>query len=89
MSSLLVEGMTLAEREAALEADNAPSGSTRWARSRGTLAEHLSSNPPDWTRHEKPEDPLQPIGRRMRGDQSYSTLHLGRGTKWIKPGANR
>lgn len=26
--------------------------------------------------------------RRLRGSQDYSTLHLGRGTRWIKPKKN-
>jgi hypothetical protein len=27
--------------------------------------------------------------RRLRGDQSYPSLHLGRGTKWLKPARPR
>lgn len=44
----------------------------------------------EWTGPHEPEPLLAPDpGRRLRGDQSYASLHLGRGTKWIKPGSAR
>ena len=37
-----------------------------------------------WELDGKPR-PERPAGRRLRGSQDYEGLHLGRGTKWIRP----
>lgn len=45
----------------------------------------------EWQLHaEAPDGPaVEGSPRVMRGPQDYAGLHLGRGTKWIKPGAKR
>lgn len=65
-----------------IEADNVPSTWRSWWRCRIT---------PDgvevWTRHERPVLELPVVEKRaMRGNQDYRSLHLGAGTKWLKPG---
>ena len=57
------------------ESDDAPQAWRRWARWRDGEG---------WTFHERDEHSEAGPTRRMRGDQSYAGLHLGRGTKWIK-----
>lgn len=81
---------TLAEREAEREADERPAGALVWWRLRGARADVDQAD--EWTRHEIPEHVLAEQRaneerelRRLRGDQSYPSLHLGKGTKWIKP----
>lgn len=87
MSSLLLDGPTLARAQQEREADAAPASWERWARSSGTYAEHMSSTPPDWTLHERPARAAAPVStHRPRGNQDYSTLHLGKGTRWLKTG---
>lgn len=57
------------------EQDNAPASWSAWWR--WTEAD-------GWTHHVREERPAPPPTRRLRGNQDYKTLHLGRGTKWAK-----
>lgn len=70
----------------AREDDDAPGTWTRWARFRGTLDELLAGTD-ELALFERsaPKTIDERPARVMRGTQDYSTLHLGRGTKWIKP----
>jgi hypothetical protein len=47
------------------------------------MTEHLAGTAP-WTAHER-EAKIEVPSVRMRGNQDYSTMHLGRGTRWHKP----
>ena len=80
---------TLAEREQDDESDWAPSRARSingWWRCVGGTEEPGTGV---WTFHQHREIPLQESTRRLRGDQSYPSLHLGKGTKWIKPRSTR
>lgn len=83
------------EIEAEREYDERPaSSSTRWYRLRGARADVDQSDA--WTQHEIPPHVLEEQraneereGRRLRGSQAEPGHHLGRGTKWIKPGSTK
>lgn len=82
MSTLVNEARTLAEIEQDREADEAPPRSTRWYTLRGARADVDQSA--QWTGPHERREETQQSTRRLRGDQSYPGLHLGRGTKWAK-----
>lgn len=63
---------------------DAPEDWRAWYRSTGTLAEHLAGTAP-WTRHER-EIAVERTAKTTSGATlAYPTMHLGRGTRWIKP----
>lgn len=69
------------------ELDEAPADWTRWSVLKGARVDVDQSN--EWQRVERPPETMAQEARRLRGSQAEPGHHLGRGTKWLKPGSTK